>query len=155
MTGVAEKPGEAGGAKAGTEVGHAAASPERVKTKKEVGAGDPGPAGAASVPLVGRGTAGKEACERAAAGDSGGWPRGASSGSLVMPVLLCLSELVGRDAAQTQGVERESGHGFDAQLLHEVAAVRYHGRHADAEAFGDLFVRQSAGDVCEHLRFAG
>ena len=34
MTGAAEKPGEAGGAKAGAEVGHAAASPERVKTKK-------------------------------------------------------------------------------------------------------------------------
>ncbi len=72
MTGAAEKSGEAGGAKAGAEVGHAAASPERVKTKKEVGAGDPGPAGAASVPLAGRGTAGKEACERVAAGDSGG-----------------------------------------------------------------------------------
>ncbi len=72
MTGAAEKPGEAGGAEASTEVGHAAASPERVKTKKAVGAGESGAAGAASVPLVGRGTAGKEACERAAAGDSGG-----------------------------------------------------------------------------------
>lgn len=91
MTGAAEKPDEAGGAEASTEVGHAAASPERVKTKKTVGAGGPGPAGAVSVPLVGRGTAGKEACERAAAGDPEAlalWREfGEQVGDLVMLVL--------------------------------------------------------------------
>ena len=61
MTGAAEKPVGAGGAKAGTEVGHAAASPERVKTKKQLEASDPGPAGAASVPLARRANPPKDA----------------------------------------------------------------------------------------------
>ena len=64
------------------------------------------------------------------------------------------SQFAGIDVTGRQGVDGQTRHRADTQLLHDVAAVRNDGRKPDLQAVGDLFVHIAAGDQRQHLGFA-
>ena len=64
------------------------------------------------------------------------------------------SQFAGIDVTGRQGVDGQTRHRADTQLLHDVAAVRNDGRKPDLQAVGDLFVHIAAGDQRQHFGFA-
>ena len=85
----------------------------------------------------------------------------AARGAVRMPAiavvgraLLLFSQLLGVDVPFGYGVDRQSGHGADAELADEVAAVGDDRRQGDVEPLGDLLVEQPRHDEPQYVDFA-